>query len=76
MSSSQIGCVQLLGEVDSVALEPVESFFLTIELTGQQIPANAFGSRSAFFHNRIEVLIEDASGKYLSLLACRTSVFI
>ena len=67
MSSFQIGSVQLLAEVDPVALEPVESFFLTIEINGSTIPANMFGSssRRTLLYNRIEVLIEDASCKYL-----------
>ena len=69
LSSFQTGSLQLRAEVDCVALEPVESFFLTIALTGEQIPAKAFGSRNAFFYGIIKVLIEDASGKCLLLLA-------
>ena len=64
VSSFQIGSVQILAEVDPVALEPVESFFLTIEIIGSTIPADAFDSKRTlnFLNNRIEVLIEDASG--------------
>ena len=65
LSSFQPGSVQLLAEVDTVALEPVEFFTLTIVLTGNQIPANAFAPRSAFLHFEITVWIVDASGKCL-----------
>ena len=65
-SSFQTGSVQLLAEVDTVALEPMEFFTLTITLLGNQIPANAFASRSAFLHFMIDVWIVDASGKYLT----------
>ena len=60
--STQIGSMQLLAVDDSIALEPVESFFLTIAIANS-IPANVLDSRNTFLNNRIEVLIEDASGK-------------
>ena len=65
MSSFQTGSLQLLAEVDHVALEPVEFFTLTINLAGAQIPAEAFISRSTFLRFAITVWISDASGKCL-----------
>ena len=70
VTTSQMGSVQLLAEADSVALEPVESFFLTMEIKGTPFPMTPFASRNAFFYNRIEVFIEQASGKYFLLLVC------
>ena len=65
LSPFMAGAVQLLAEVDTIALEPVEFFTLTIVLIGNQLPANAFASRSAFLHFEITVWILDASGKCL-----------
>ena len=64
VSSFQIGSVQLLAEVDPIALEPQEFSFLTILVFGL---TDTFDSnRTLTFFNRILVFIEDASGKYLS----------
>ena len=68
LSPFQTGSVQLLAEVDTVALEPMEFFTLTMTLTGHQLPANAFASRSTFLHFELDVWILDASGKCLSIL--------
>ena len=65
LSSFQTGSVQLLAEVDTVALEPVEFFTLTISLTGTRLPADAFDSNSTFLYFEITMWIVDASGKCL-----------
>ena len=65
VTTFQTGSVQVLAEVDTVALEPVETFFVTMEFIGNLIPANAFNSTNTFLNDRIMVLIEDASGKSL-----------
>ena len=64
VSSLQPGFVILLTVFDSVALELVEFFTLTIQLIGNPLRVNDFASRSAFLHFKIDVWIVDASGKY------------
>ena len=64
MSSDQIGSVQVLAILDSIALETMEVFTLSIELTGNQLPANL----SVPLYNRTDVFIADATSKCLSLL--------
>ena len=63
VTTFQTGSVQVLAEVDTVALEPVETFFVTMEIISNTIPANLFESRNTFLNDRIMVLIEDTSGK-------------
>ena len=65
VTANMSGSVLLLAEADPIALEAVEFFVLTIQPIGLQIPAKPFDERNAFFHNNIQVFIEDESGKYL-----------
>ena len=65
VTTFQPGSVQVLAEFDTVALEPVETFFVTMEIIGNTVPPNLFESRNTFLNDRIMVLIEDASGKSL-----------